>query len=37
MKKLVIKKCNQCGAMVKVLQDCTCNGCGIKCCDEQMQ
>ena len=37
MKKLVIKKCNHCGAMVKVLQDCTCNGCGIKCCDEQMQ
>ena len=37
MNKLVIKKCKHCGAMVKVLQDCNCDGCGIKCCDEQMQ
>lgn len=34
--KLVIKKCKQCGAMVNVLIDCTCNDCGIKCCGEEM-
>ena len=35
--ELIIKKCNSCGAMVKVLEDCTCNNCGIKCCEENMQ
>ena len=33
---LIIKKCMKCGAMVKVLEDCTCDNCGIKCCGEQM-
>lgn len=34
--ELIIKKCTSCGAMVKVLADCTCENCGIKCCGEQM-
>ena len=34
--ELIIKKCNSCGAMVKVLADCTCENCGIKCCGEVM-
>lgn len=36
-KELVIKKCMKCGAMVQVIEDCNCEGCGIKCCGEQMQ
>lgn len=36
-KELVIKKCMKCGARVQVLEDCTCDNCGIKCCGEQMQ
>lgn len=35
-KELVLKKCKSCGAMVKVIKDCTCDNCGIKCCGEQM-
>ena len=31
-----LKKCLKCGALVKVLEDCTCDNCGIKCCGEQM-
>ena len=34
--ELIIKKCHSCGAMVKVLADCTCENCGIKCCGEVM-
>lgn len=34
---MVIKKCNKCGAVVKVLHDCTCEDCGIKCCGEEMK
>ena len=34
---MVIKKCLKCGALVKVLKDCTCEGCGIKCCSEEMK
>ena len=29
-KELIIRKCKNCGAMVKVLEDCTCDNCGIK-------
>ena len=36
-KDFVIRKCLKCGAMVEVLEDCTCDNCGIKCCGEQMQ
>lgn len=35
--ELIVKKCNQCGATVKVIKDCNCNRCGIVCCDEPMQ
>ena len=35
-KELKIKKCLKCGAMVKVIEDCTCDNCGIRCCSEQM-
>ena len=35
MDKIVL--CEKCGAMVKVLIDCTCNNCGIKCCGETMK
>lgn len=36
-KELIIRRCKHCGAMVKVLEDCTCDNCGIKCCGEQME
>ena len=35
MDKIVV--CEKCGAMVKVLIDCTCENCGIKCCGETMK
>ena len=35
MEKIVL--CEKCGAMAKVLIDCTCPNCGIKCCGEQMK
>ena len=34
--ELVIKECKNCGALVKVISDCTCNNCGIKCCSNEM-
>lgn len=34
--ELVIKECKNCGALVKVLRDCTCDSCGIKCCSNEM-
>ncbi len=37
MKELVIKRCGKCGAMVKVLEDCNCDNCGIQCCGEPME
>ena len=36
-KELVIRKCKSCGARVEVLEDCTCDDCGIKCCGEVME
>lgn len=35
--ELELKKCLKCGALVKVLKDCDCDDCGIKCCGEQMK
>lgn len=32
----VLKKCTECGALVKVIEDCTCKDCGIKCCGKEM-
>lgn len=36
-KELIVKKCMNCGAYVKVLQDCKCANCGINCCNKLMQ
>lgn len=36
-KELVIKRCEKCGATVKVIEDCNCSGCGIVCCGETMK
>ena len=36
MKEFIIKKCNKCGAIVKVIEDCNCDNCGIVCCGENM-
>ena len=35
-KELIVKKCNSCGATVKILKDCNCEDCGIICCGEKM-
>ena len=35
--ELLLKKCKSCGATIKVLKDCNCNGCGIVCCNEPME
>lgn len=35
--EFIIKKCKSCGAIVKVIADCSCESCGIKCCGEQME
>lgn len=37
MRKLILKKCFKCGAIVKVIDDCNCPNCGIKCCSEEMK
>lgn len=37
MEDLVIKKCNKCNALVKVIKDCNCDDCQIMCCNEKMQ
>ena len=36
MKELILRKCLKCGATVRVIEDCNCSECGIKCCDENM-
>lgn len=35
MNKLMLKKCNSCGAIVKVIENCNCK-CGFECCGEKM-
>lgn len=35
--ELIIKRCAKCDAMVMVMEDCTCENCGIKCCGENME
>lgn len=35
--ELIIKKCEKCGALVKVIKDCSCGDCGIVCCQKQMK
>lgn len=36
-RELILKKCNNCGAIVKIIKDCDCDDCGIKCCKEKME
>lgn len=36
MKELILKKCTDCGAIVKVINDCECDNCGIMCCGKEM-
>lgn len=36
-RELIIKRCEKCGATIKAIKDCNCNGCGIVCCDEPMK
>lgn len=35
--ELKIKKCDSCGALVKVIEDCNCDNCGIQCCEKEMR
>ena len=35
--KYIIKKCMKCGALVKAINDCKCDNCSIKCCNEEMK
>lgn len=32
-----LRKCEKCGAIVQVIEDCHCENCGIRCCGEVMQ
>ena len=34
--ELIIKKCQKCGALVEVINDCNCGDCRITCCGEPM-
>lgn len=36
-KELVIRKCLKCGAIIKVINECSCEDCSIMCCNEKMQ
>ena len=33
----MLKRCNKCGALLKVLKDCNCDNCGIACCGETLE
>ncbi len=33
---MILKKCLKCNAIVKVLNDCKCDECGISCCGNEM-
>ena len=37
MKEFIIKKCFKCGAIIKAIEDCNCDNCGIICCGEKMK
>jgi superoxide reductase len=34
--KMKLLKCNSCGALVKVIDECNCSDCGIMCCKNKM-
>ena len=33
----MLKRCNKCGTLVKVLKDCNCDNCVITCCGELLE
>ena len=33
----MLKRCNKCGALLKVFKDCNCDNCGITCCGETLE
>lgn len=35
--EFLIRRCKSCGATVKVINDCNCEGCGISCCGSIME
>ncbi len=35
-KKFIVKKCDMCGALIKVINDCNC-ACGFECCGDKMR
>ncbi len=35
--KLIMKRCNKCGAVVEIIKDCTCKDCDIQCCGSSME
>lgn len=37
MNSLNLKKCLECGALIKVIEDCTCDDCFITCCGNAME
>jgi len=37
MEKLMLKKCFECGALVRVIHPCHCDDCGIVCCGKSME
>lgn len=34
--ELIIKKCQKCGALIEVINDCNCKDCRITCCEKPM-
>ena len=36
-KELIIQKCPKCGALIKVIKNCNCEDCGLKCCNETLK
>lgn len=37
MRKLILKKCSNCEALVKIIKDCDCKDYGISCCNTSMK
>ena len=35
-REIILKKCNKCGAICKIIRDCSCSDCEISCCGEGM-
>ena len=35
--EIIIKRCDECGAILNVLKDCECSDCGLMCCGKRME